>query len=241
MPLIDLTEKLTFRIKKYDEEVYERYLEGLFNTLHYNVSVASKKCKNHVIGINEFIKTMNSKKNEFSVEIPETYEGIIFKFKKGKKFITSKTKQNELLSLVLNIPSFVGIAKRIKTFLDLEKESVGKNAVFKGGYVQFNLTGAELYVEPVQKVTEEFNLKFDTVVDDKVTYVRIPVERLMQLGYSNPDISIILHLIISAFKYIYSIEQSGQDFNKRCQLRGELDKWKVTAANEVSEILKKRS
>ena len=240
MPLIDLTDPLTFNIRKYDESIYDRYLEELFNSLKYNVCVVSKQCKLHVIGISDFIKTMNSKRNEFSVEIPETYEGIIFKFKKAKKFVKADNKRNEILSLVLNIPTFVNIAKRVKTFLDLEKESVGKNAVYKDGFVQLNLKGAEFLIDTVKSLTEEFNIKFDTVEDNSETYLKIPVERLMQLGFSNPDISTVLHLIMSAFKYTYAIEESGQDFNKRCQLKAELLKWKNTASYEVSEILKKR-
>ena len=62
----------------------------------------------------------------------------------------------------------------------------------------------------------------------------------MQLGYSNTEISTILHLLISAFKYVYTVESCGQDFIKRCQLKAELEKWKKTAINTTNDILKNR-
>ena len=122
----------------------------------------------------------------------------------------------------------------------MEKESVGKNALFKNGFVNFNLKGVELFIEPVQKLANDFNIKFETVNENGETFLKIPVERLMQLGYSNTEISTILHLLISAFKYVYTVESCGQDFIKRCQLKAELEKWKKTAINTTNDILKNR-
>lgn len=240
MPLIDLTEELTFRIKHYDDSVYEQVLEQLFDTLGYCVSVTDKASKNHAIGINSYIVMLNHKKSEFTVEIPETFPETIFKFKRSKILKLSDNHKDEILAFALSAHTFVSIAKRIKTFLDLEKESVGKNALFKNGFVYFNLKGVELFVEPVQKLTEEFYVKFDTVYENGQLYFRVPVERLMQLGYTNTEISTIMHLIISAFKYVYTVESCGQDFIKRCQLKAELEKWKKTAVHAVDEILKNR-
>lgn len=240
MHLIDLTEELTFNIKHYDDSLYEDTLENFFNILGYCISISDNPCKDHVVGINSFIVKLNSKRNEFTVEIPETYPNTIFKFKRSKKIVYSNKQKDEILSFVLSIPFFVSIAKRVKTFLDLEKESVGKNALFKNGFVNFNLKGVELFIEPVQKLANDFNIKFETVNENGETFLKIPVERLMQLGYSNTEISTILHLLISAFKYVYTVESCGQDFIKRCQLKAELEKWKKTAINTTNDILKNR-
>ena len=240
MPLIDLTEELTFKIKHYDDSVYEQVLEQFFDTLGYCINVVDKASKNHAVGINSYIVMLNHKKSEFTVEIPETFPNIIFKLKKSKSLKLSANHRDEILSFVLSAHTFVAIAKRIKTFLDLEKESVGKNAEFKEGFVYFNLKGVELFVDPVQKLTEEFNIKFETVTENGQLFFKVPVERLMQLGYTNTEISTIMHLIISAFKYVYTVESCGQDFIKRCQLKAELEKWKNTAIHSVDEILKNR-
>ena len=240
MRLINFNEELTFKLPTYDDDTFVKYIEEFFNMLHYQITIATKESKNHCVGISEFIVMLNSKRNEFTVEIPETYPDIVFKFKKTKRLSISEKNRQAIFSLVLNVPKFVGIAKRVKTFLDLEKEAINVNASFKNGFVYFNLTGTEQFVDPVKNIAKEFFVEFDSVIENGIQYLKFPLERFMQLGYSNNEISILMHLVMSAFKYIYTIEAGGQDFTKRCQLKAELEKWKITAQNEVSEILKNR-
>lgn len=238
---IDLNEKLTFHLKDIEvEDFFEKYVKGFYDNLGYNISVVNKESKNHLKSVYELINFLNSKRDYFTLSLEEIYPNKIFSFKKDKTYESAKEFRDFVLSLVFEIHHFVNVAKRIKTFLDSEKDSLEKTAFFKDGFVYFNLTGIDNYSQKVQQEAEDFKIKFDVVNEDDKPFIKFPLERLMLLDFSNYEISVLLHLIMSAYKYIYSLDNCGEDFTKRCELRAEFNKWKNTALCEVEDILKRR-
>lgn len=241
MHLIDLNDKITYQVKNYPlDDFYDKYLGELFNTLKYNVTVTNKDPT--VFCIYDLLNSVNNKCENIVVNLNEIYPNKRIQFIRSKKYRQSDVNDENkqlILSVALEMSRFVNVAKSVKSFLDSEKEMMSKFTFFKDGFVYLNITDVSNLIDKVKEATEECNLLFVCEEEGKDTYIKFPLERLLLLGFSVSDITTLIHLIMSTFKYVYAIDACGSDFVKRFKLIEELTKWKTNMKQEVSDIMKR--
>lgn len=241
MRLIDLNEKISYNIKEYNlEDYYDKYVGLFFDQLKYNIVITDEQ--SDTFSIYDFINKVSSKKKTFILSLDEMYPDVSFKFIKEKAFKQyeqSKASKQKVLSFVLELSRFLTTAKHVKSFLDINKEMMNKYTFFKDGFICLNMTDLSQYIEEAKNITKDFNMVFEPVENKEGLYIKFPVERLFLLGYSTTDVSNLFNFLISTFKYVYALENCGNDFSKRFNLIEELNKWKGNIRQEVSDILKR--
>lgn len=239
MNSINLDEKLSFNLCNFNDNICKKYIEEFFNKFNYNITVSFVEKKEICYSVYDFLIALNSQKENFSLKLTELFGDKIFFFKKEKKLKISEDYKKEILSLLLEIPHFVSVAKQEKVFLDSEKDYLKNSCFYKNGFIYFNLKGIEKYIMAVQNLLFSIGIKVFTTLEDNNFYIKFPVERLFLLGFSNYDVSVIIHFVISSFKYLYAMDNCGEDFIKKRNLRTELEKWKISSKNTVLDLLKK--